>query len=546
MPFPTIDPSVDEYTNPITGASYMRGPNNVWTQVDQFNKVDVDVLKEAFDAQYVNLTGDDMTGPLSLKYTGDDTDSFQILGRQPGSDNSVTDEVILTTYHNVGTTGSAVNYYGLIENPQNIANKKYVDDAITAADSIAGFLKKDGDTMSGTITFDGTNSRISAGTVTNLSDRCSLLLTTAGDRPVGIASSSETSKILSLYRYNDTADDNREEIATFQANGYTRLGGKLRVQPKLLADGDIAFEIKDDTEARIYMRKNGNVNFMSTATSGSVFAITPESASVRAFGVDYDGAVSAGNTTDPFMAAQPQDLITKGYLDSKNLVETPTLDAYLRKSGGTMSGQLTLDRGAGSTLVMASESGADRWKIWNTNGESRMEIFSGQTFKITGTVSGNLTQLFGVSGSGNVTLNNLRDPSGSKDAANKRYVDALAKRTCQRWKYASHEVAANLAEGEFFIASSNGHIYMHPRSYDNINMGVNSSAGTVTLNFLCTVHDPATGANWYNIVADEIKFNNGDSSGNKYIRIKKSSELLVKSNITAGNVYLINIPGFTL
>ena len=546
MPFPSIDPSVNEYYNPVTEATYARGPNDVWTQTDQFNKVDVDVLKDAFDDTYVNLAGDEMTGPLVMNHAGDGNNLFELLGRKPGSANDVVNDRVFWYHHNAGTVGDAVNYKGLIEGEDNLVNKKYVDDAISGVSAPSGFLPLDGGTMTGSVIFDDENSRIQAGTVTNLTGRCTLLLTTSGTLPVGISSGSEQAKILSLYRYDNTKDDNRDEIATFQANGYTRLGGKLRVQPKLLADGDIAFEIKDDTEARIYMRKNGNVNFMSTATSGSVFAITPESASVRAFGVDYDGAVSAGNTTDPFMAAQPQDLITKGYLDSKNLVETPTLDAYLRKSGGTMSGQLTLDRGAGSTLVMASESGADRWKIWNTNGESRMEIFSGQTFKITGTVSGNLTQLFGVSGSGNVTLNNLRDPSGSKDAANKRYVDALAKRTCQRWKYASHEVAANLAEGEFFIASSNGHIYMHPRSYDNINMGVNSSAGTVTLNFLCTVHDPTTGANWYNIVADEIKFNNGDSSGNKYIRIKKSSELLVKSNITAGNVYLINIPGFTL
>ena len=44
MAFGSIPPGVDEYTNPITGATYKRGPNNVWTQIDDYNKVEIDDL----------------------------------------------------------------------------------------------------------------------------------------------------------------------------------------------------------------------------------------------------------------------------------------------------------------------------------------------------------------------------------------------------------------------------------------------------------------------------------------------------------------------
>ena len=153
MPFPTIDPSVNEYYNPITEATYRRGPNDVWTQVDAFNKVDVSTLKDAFDDEYVNRGGDEMTGPLILNHTGNQTISFELLGRRPGSDASVVDEQVLWLYHNNGTIGDEINYNGGIVGDENIVNKKYVDDAISAVEAGTGFLPLEGGTLTNALSF---------------------------------------------------------------------------------------------------------------------------------------------------------------------------------------------------------------------------------------------------------------------------------------------------------------------------------------------------------------------------------------------------------
>lgn len=125
--------------------------------------------------------------------------------------------------------------------------------------------------------------------------------------------------------------------------------------------------------------------------------------------------------------------------------------------------------------------------------------------------------------------------------ATETYVDEQIKhRTTQRWIHATHSAAENLVAGEFFIAE-NGNLYIHPTNYDGKNMGVSNTADAFTLNFMCGVHN-LNGVNMYNIVASEIKFNNTD---NKYIKITKSGEILINST-TPGEVYLLNIPGFTL
>ena len=48
-----------------------------------------------------------------------------------------------------------------------------------------------------------------------------------------------------------------------------------------------------------------------------------------------------------------------------------------------------------------------------------------------------------------------------------------------RWQHANHEVAADLVAGQFFIAS-NGNIYLHPTSYDGVNLAPGSGATEVT------------------------------------------------------------------
>ena len=109
-----------------------------------------------------------------------------------------------------------------------------------------------------------------------------------------------------------------------------------------------------------------------------------------------------------------------------------------------------------------------------------------------------------------------------------------------RWQHATHTTAANLVAGEFFIAS-NGNIYLHPTSYDGVNLAPSSTATEVTgMKQLGSVHR-ANGESAYHITWDGIRYNN---ESNRYIRIQKNAIHLGDST-TQGEIYRLNIPGFT-
>lgn len=109
-----------------------------------------------------------------------------------------------------------------------------------------------------------------------------------------------------------------------------------------------------------------------------------------------------------------------------------------------------------------------------------------------------------------------------------------------RWQHATHAVAADLVAGEFFIAD-NGNIYLHPTSYDGVDLSVGSSATSVTdIKQLGSVHD-ADGNFVYHITWTQITYNNG---ANKYVRVSKNATHLADST-TQGEIYRLNIPGFT-
>ena len=432
MPFPTIDPNVNEYQNPITQASYARGPNNVWTQIDQFNKVDIAVLEAALDSRYVNVSGDTMTGALTLNRKSDGDEGFKLLGRQPGQSGNT--DPILTLSFNSGTTGDEVNYTGYIGNANNLVNKKYVDDAVAGVSAPSGFLPLDGGSMTGDITFNGDDNRIVAGTVSNLSGRCSLLLTTAGGDPVGISSSSETGAILSLYKYDSSEDDNRGEVFRFQANGYSRFGGKIRIKPTLLNDGDTAIEVQDDTtDPTFTVKKSGRVEIKATDTSDSyIFAVYPSGLSADSskagFRVTADGKVKAGyNSSEFFEATVGNDVVTKGWL------EGTALSSYLPLAGGTVTGKLT----AAGSLEMtdhvhikdmkdirfyAADNSTRIARYYNLNDTlHRLLVENGATYVIRGAdASQNLIE---CTASGTTKIKKLVTPSASDDAATKAYVD---------------------------------------------------------------------------------------------------------------------------
>ena len=75
-------------------------------------------------------------GKVDLERVGDTKQGFLIKGRK--SDGTVGD--LFYAYHNAGTTPDAINYYGKVDSPNNIANKKYVDEAIGSSTAGGGGL----------------------------------------------------------------------------------------------------------------------------------------------------------------------------------------------------------------------------------------------------------------------------------------------------------------------------------------------------------------------------------------------------------------------
>ena len=126
--------------------------------------------------------------------------------------------------------------------------------------------------------------------------------------------------------------------------------------------------------------------------------------------------------------------------------------------------------------------------------------------------------------------------------ATQTYVDTQTRGNGMRWKAASHNTAANLTQGEFFVAPENGNIYLHPKSFDGIDLGVKTDAiGEDGLKLLASVYSPS-GNSQYFITFNKINFNN---SSNRYIRVEKLHVHLA-ANIIAGTIYRLNIPGFTV
>jgi len=138
-----------------------------------------------------------------------------------------------------------------------------------------------------------------------------------------------------------------------------------------------------------------------------------------------DGGITTTKTT-----FNDDQLVTKDYVDTADgiLGTMITLNAQdsakkVNKTGDTMTGELKINIGNPATAIRLQQDGTDKIKLWNTNSEARLQVFNGQVFKVTGYVNDTITQLFGVSSTGTVTLANLRTPTAYADAATKNYAD---------------------------------------------------------------------------------------------------------------------------
>ena len=108
------------------------------------------------------------------------------------------------------------------------------------------------------------------------------------------------------------------------------------------------------------------------------------------------------------------------------------------------------------------------------------------------------------------------------------------------WKRVSKS-AGELEIGEFYISSSNNHIYLHPKAIGGVDLNMEPRVDKVTgIKHLVSVHK-VNGTINYSIVCTEIVFNNGS---NNYIRLTSGSVLCEDYTTTDQNCR-INVPGFT-
>jgi len=141
-----------------------------------------------------------------------------------------------------------------------------------------------------------------------------------------------------------------------------------------------------------------------------------------------DGGITTSKTT-----FNDDQLVTKNYADTADglLGQMITLNGQdiakkVEKTGDTMTGELKINVDSGYNHLLLKIDGTNAVKVGSfTANETRLTVYNGQFFKVVGYVDDTLTQLFGVSSSGRVTLSNVRTPTANRDAATKAYVDSL-------------------------------------------------------------------------------------------------------------------------
>ena len=249
-------------------------------------------------------------------------------------------------------------------------------------------------------------------------------------------------------------------------------------------------------------------------------------------------------TLDPHAAS-------KYYVDNQIGGLQSSIGDYLPLTGGTLTGNLHLDNGSGlhtKEIIKSTRNTGYAFQVKPDDGTATAYIHTNGNAKFVDVEATNLTcnDTLDVSNifSASSTSATYTGPTTSDNhITTKVYVDnkfAGAIGNGMRWKHANHVIAGDLVSGEFFIAD-NGNIYLHPISYDGVNLGVSSTATEVTgMKQLASVHR-ANGESSYHITWDEISYNN---LSNKYIRIKKNATHLGDST-SNGEIYRLNIPGFT-
>jgi len=354
---------------------------------------------------------------------------------------------------------------------------------------------------------------------------------------------SKTENSYGIYTIQDTTDAG--DYIAIQIETLNRSDGTPAVGPHLIKIFSIDTGVDlDEADAR-YMKLRGNQQLDKDVT----FRLRQnDSADAnKTFVAINDGEMNLYHVADP---SADTHAANQKYVKEQR-------DTRLALTGGTMTGELKIDRPSAYNHLLIKNGGTNAFKVGNFNDEVRLTVYNGQVFKVVGYVDDSVTQLFGVSNTGTVTLSNLRTPSADRDAVTKSYleeqiaaVDAGVQETDRiipkpsRWKYMKNEtLAENLNRGEFLFKKDNGEVFkIYLSQYNEFGekWGATSSEFDWYFNqrMIISITDYDGGIK-YMAKIDKIAFNVGN---NKYTRIEAQ---LPKMHMEPfdGSRYLINIPG---
>jgi len=258
-----------------------------------------------------------------------------------------------------------------------------------------------------------------------------------------------------------------------------------------------------------------------------------------------DGGITTSKTT-----FNDDQLVTKDYVDTEiSNIDIPEVDLsnYLQKSGGTMTGELKIDRPSAYNHLLIKNGGTNAFKVGNFNDEARVTVYNGQVFKVVGYVDDTLTQLFGVSNTGRVTLSNVRTPTADRDAATKAYVDSLLAAPARlSWKWDSTSSGDSAPGTGAFKYTQNGSDYYYRFSLETAE-GIKLGESIIS-EFNRSIDNGPVGTIWYKEAngwkfKQQFRINTFRWNFNNHFEFRVTSRN-GSTSFTPGTPYHITVGGF--
>jgi len=370
---------------------------------------------------------------------------------------------------------------------------------------------------------------------------------------------SKTENSYGIYTIQSTSDAG--SYIAIQIEGLNRSDGVPAVGPHLIKIFSIDNGIDlGEADAR-YMKLRGNQQLDKDATfrlrqndstdSNKTF-VAINDGEMNLYHLAYPGAdTHAANQ----QYVNDQDDILKEYVDTADgvLGQMITLNGQdiakkVEKTGDTMTGELKINVASGYNHLLLKTGGTNVIKVGSfTANETRLTVYNGQFFKVVGYVDDTLTQLFGVSSSGRVTLANVRTPTADRDAATKAYVDSLLAAPARlSWKWDSTSSGSSApGTGAFkYTATGSDHYYRFSfETAEGIKLGE-----SVINDFNRNIENGPVGTIWYKEAngwkfKQQFRINTFRWNFNNHFEFRVTSRN-GSTSFTPGTPYHITVGGF--